>query len=346
MFSLGGILIIIIILGLIEKVFQVIYLTSFHDFVHKISLIFRWNVFLLTIVYYLDDIILYSVLEFSTLSQGSKANLTFVGFCLGIIFLAIGLGALFGAYLLVRMARVARFDSAKEKSAIVYAEFVRSWQGCQILFRGVNFSGTYKRNFYLLYAVRMAFPTILTVFLSKLPLVNCTVQTIINVLIILYVAYMKPLKKKVNQVQILLFEVLCLATNVLIFFMISYSLAATEKSLKAVLIGDAIIIMNDLINLLVLIFLPIKFVIELRAMCRHLSQYPDKSGLAYIELLSLIFQQGAMGFEEMIQDTYTRDLVDSGASKVSLAKVQPLHRRIAILPEKKTTVKPAAAVSY
>ncbi len=151
------------------------------------------------------------------------------------------------------------------------------------------------------------------------PLFITIVQTLVSGAIVAFLVIMKPFEKKVNQIQLLIFESVILVMN--FFLMILSGIDTNDSYIEdfAIFVGDLVIIGNDIINILSLVFLVVKIGLESIAINKSIKKYSIPTLMqipCYLQLIGLYVQLSNMGFEEMISYDF---------SNVNLNQVTPLQ---------------------
>ena len=301
---------VILILLLMNFIFDVLMFETLKKITKALLIIAKWNFLIILWCSMIGDIIIFASLELRTFYKASDPDLTFVSFSASII--AVGFTLLFVGFIAYLIKKVYIFNTAAYEGRLhaeeEYKNFLKQWEGCQVLFSGLNDQYNYNQFFFLIYLSRLHFPLIFSALLIEYPITNTTIQLTINITIIIYIAILKPFKKKINHIQILLFESMVFIMSILVLVIILYNVDRApdedfdDNSLINAL-ADIVIIGNDLINILMVVFLVIKFVLEYQAMKLNFRKNLSKSGTLWLQLLALPIQQGGFGFEEMIYDS-------------------------------------------
>jgi len=265
----------------LEKIFRAVDMAVPEIICQTLRVLTRWNFVIMAFAINIDDIILFSALEFKSLdSKSSGASLAFA-----IIFLGLSL-ALIGQTIYLAVTK---------KNKTISEDF-------QVLFNGFRDNHPFCQLFFILYMLRIGVPMALAVLLETTPLGNTALQVVLSFVVISFLIIFKPFVKKVNHYQLLLFEFLTLLMNcsVLALTMLSYN--NKQNSQLAVVLGDFVIIGNDAINVMSLLFLVIKLHIESKIILAFIKKHsvPKKMALGlWVQLLYIPLQLSHMGFEEI-----------------------------------------------
>ena len=304
------IFVLIIVLVIINKIFDLFMLEKLRHLTKMLLIIAKWNLLIIVCCTMIGDAIIYSALELQTFYKSSQADLTFVSFSSSVI--AIGITLLFVGFIAYLIKKVYNLNivvyNGKWNALDEYKGVMKQWEGCRVLFGGFNDHISHNQFFFLIYLFRLNLPLIFSLLLQDFPISNTTLQLSFNLGIILYVLILQPLKKKINHIQILLFESMVFIMNILILIMILHSIDRAPRedfddNAFINVLGDIVIIGNDLINSLIIVFLVIKLILEIQALKKHLKKHPHKSRILWVQLISLPIQQSGFGFEEMIYET-------------------------------------------
>jgi hypothetical protein len=145
---------------------------------------------------------------------------------------------------------------------------------------------------------RLGLPMIFAMSLISQPLVNVFLQTVLGLGIIGCVIYFKPLKSQFNHFQLLLFEMIVLIMNVLMFIITVLKVYDIDSWNATIVLGDIVIAGNSVINLLVIVFAIFKIVNEIASISKLIGTKTLQQQISFlIQLLVVPLQQGSMGFE-------------------------------------------------
>jgi len=278
---------------------------SMKAFFRGMRILCKWNVILMYFATSLDDIILYLALEFRSFKAETDSTLPEVSFIVGFVFLTCVLVLFGGTYWLIKKQNKMKSSIAPERFQMATRN---KWQGFQVLFRGFRDTSIWNQMFFLIYMARIGFPMFIVAVATESPLTISIFQVLISIGMLSYLMKMEPFKKRINHYQILIFESIVLIMNICMLVLTIFSVKGYQHEYVSMLLGDIVIVGNDIINILCLAFLVIKLKIEADNITRRLMKKsvdkPREVGL-WVQLLSLPFQQGNMGFEEMIEDDPT-----------------------------------------
>ena len=259
---------------------------------HTIRVLARWNYVLMILAVNFDDIILFSALEFQSLNfsseEGPKSNgfsfFVALAAVLGIVILSLG------------MVLYTRWKSKTQRRSLVSEDF-------QVLFRGFRENSIFNQLFFMIYMFRIGLPMLIAVSLRISPLVVTILQVFVSLGMLVYLLKMNPFVKKINQQQIVLFESIILIMNMSMLALTILSMTGLHNTTGAIILGDIVIVGNDIVNIMCLVFLVIKLYNEIRVLRDFVKKNAMKRvetiGL-WLQLLFVPLQLGHMGFEEMV----------------------------------------------
>ena len=255
----------------------------------------KWNFALMVFAINTDDIILFAALEFKSLnlpaSNGVSLAIAVMSICAVIVLSAI-------TYLYV-----AKVTKKKLVLRGRWNYLQRSSEDFQVLFRGFRDNSTLCQLFFILYMLRIGIPMLLAVCLEVTPIGNTILQVILSLAVLTLLLKKKPFIKKINHSQLVIFESVVLLMNFSMFLLTILSMVGMSHTKGANVLGDIVIVGNDIINLMCLVFLVIKLHIESKIILAFLKKYQVSKAEALGLWLQLIFvplQLAHMGFEEMI----------------------------------------------
>ncbi len=282
----------------------------------RLLVIAKWNFVVMVIAISIDDILLFSVLEFKTFhNSGAAASSVFsLLFCL---FFFIGIFAMMGAiYYLIKKQRKLRIRVVPidQKLKTPSRAFYENWACVQVVFRGFTQRNIFTELFFVFYMLRIGIPILIAVIFEKFPLIITILELLISIGVLAFLIKLQPFRKRINHYQILLFEFIVLCMNFWMLLLTIISITNSQAETLSVILGDLVIVGNDTINLMCLGFLVLKLNLEIDEISAILLVNKKQSTLTlhdktmWLKVLALPLQQAYMGFEEMI-DEYDIDLL-------------------------------------
>jgi len=268
---------------ILEKIFRAVDMAVPEVICQTLRVLTKWNFVIMAFAINIDDIILFSALEFKSIDSKTSG----VSLALAIVFLSLLVG-LIGQMIYLIVIK-------KKKNIVVSEDF-------QVLFNGFRDNSVFCQLFFILYMLRIGVPMALAVLLEMTPVGNTILQVALSCVVISFLIVYKPFVKKVNHYQILIFESLTLLMNCSILALTILSYNDKQNSQLAVVLGDFVIIGNDIINVMGLLFLIIKLHIESKIVLAFIKKHkvPKKMAVGlWVQLLYIPLQLSHMGFEEM-----------------------------------------------
>ena len=304
--SMAIIILSALVFSILEKVAKAYHNPTWQSIFETLRILTRWSALIIVFATSIDDIILYSFLQFKTFSDSIWSDYTILGFIiciLVILFKIIPLVA--GTIFLAFKSQAAQYAqgaiSRKQINANTPLSFLYKWQSFQILFRGFKTNHFIHRLFYLIYMARIGLPLFIVSAYYQYPLAVVILQVLINAIIIIYAVIFKPLTKKINLIQLLTFEIINFFMNLCALILTAKDNSGDLLSDFSYFLGDAIIFLSFIQNLLLYVFLGIKLFIEANNISLSIRGHSLKEKIIWLQLLALPLQQAGMGFEEMMK---------------------------------------------
>jgi len=274
----------------------------------RLRVLFRWNIPIMLIATNLGDIIFFTSLEFQNPNFDSAVGRGSLTIC--IITLLLCALVLLLAVLTASKAHITRKNAIHQKSFGNYSNFLTQFQGLQVLFRGFRDDKPICSYFYLIYVIRIALPHIIAAALYISPLLQSILYSLISLTFILFLIDFKPIKKKINLIQIIYFELLIMIVNGCVLLLTFFDHLNTGNRDTQIFLCDVIIFINFCINIFPIIFFIIKLITMIQAAIRTNRKIPNNSRVLWLQLLFLPIQQQGFGFEQVqisrFSDGYTR----------------------------------------
>ena len=263
----------------------------------RLRTIFIWNLPIALLANNVDNVITFTALEFSAPDFSIVGSISFV-LCLFMLLLTIAFlaGML---YLPIRGFKDIITDQVNGKS-IIHGE---KWPSFMVLYRGFRQETILRRAFYFIYTIRIALPAIIATTLHGYSITQSVFYIAISAIIIVFIVAVKPLKKKINYVQLVIFEGILLAVNICWLILVVFNRYNFSLSRVGVLFGDLIILGNLCINVNAITFLVIKVCREVKKIYDAQKGELEASRERWVQIIVIGLQQGLLGFEEMFDST-------------------------------------------
>ena len=267
-----------------------------YDFCKNTCFIPVWNFIFVLLLANVDDLILFSYLEFKTFEGDSTASV--FSLLTSIIMIILLVGMLFGAlYLSIKSQTLKENQSSMQSHE--YQTFLYKWESCQVLFRGYNKGIFYGNFFYFFYILRLALPMIIATSYYTTPLLQTILYVLMSTITLIYVIIVNPIKSRVSHCQLIALEGILFITNFSIFLMTILEIFDNNDREINIYLGDIVILGNLLLNFLIVVFLGFKVLFGVKEAIEFRKQNNKKEERsAWFSLLFLPIQQGGAGFEK------------------------------------------------
>ena len=227
-----------------------------------ISSAFRWNFFLLFFFGNFDDITLFSIIQFHSLRLNSPVDFTSFFLCLGMITLGVFIlwkTVSISKKTLASNGKIHPLEDTKE-------DFEEIHKGYKIMFEPYKDRVFITRGHLFFFTVRIILCYVIIGVFYQFPIAQMTLLTLINVVMIAYVAVLKPMKETLNMVESLVFELLLFVVNVSVLI---YTIIDKKVERNAPIrnqIGSVIVVTNLLVRLVSLLFVLYSMITEAAAL--------------------------------------------------------------------------------
>ena len=273
----------------------------------KLHMILKWNLIMIMIASTIDNIILYSAIDFMTMSlHSSSATLSLF---IMLIMMGLAIFVLFQIYSRSKKHYIARQEALSNNDIDSYIDYLTKWRSWHVLFRGFNEKQKITQMFYFIYIIRISIPSILCVAFRNLPITQTVFQLAVSILILSFILTKSPIKRRINRIQLVTIETLVLIINFAAFLLATYDATPKVSIHSYILTADLIIFLNVVINIIMVVFLVLKIAFEAREIYLFQEGRLDGGMSLYISRLFVIFiQQSVFGFEEILENLReTRD---------------------------------------
>ena len=272
----------------------------------RIQVLTRFNLPLMLIASNIGDIIFFSIIEFR--SFNSKISGAAISLCLSVMMLVIVLAFMTILSYLVYQLNKTKGQVSKDEQSSKLITFDDKWSFFQVLFGGYKKDHILSNSFFLIYTIRLTLPMIIAAVLYMYPFIQVITYVIINSGILVYIPLKKPIKSKINFLNLMLLEVILLMVNTtaLILAVSNFSdpLSDGTDDMRVTL-GSVILIGDYAIHGLAVIFLLAKITLTIIQALKLRKEASKKERSTWLQLIFLPFQQGGMGFEELEVDYKT-----------------------------------------
>ena len=206
--------------------------------------------------------------------------------------------------------------SQKKISQKKFPKFAQSWKNYQIVFSGIkNDESLFIKFFYLFYLTLGIISSIFDIFQKEIPRINAFIQIAISLFTLFILIVEKPLRSRLNLIQLVMIELSDIALVITQFF-VPDDTFTTISSWR-----------NICISAFLLIFLFIKLKREIEVIRRYKTLRPQVSKTIWLQVLVPIIQQllgfgfehfklshfyvkSKLGYEKSINDAQIENLYD------------------------------------
>jgi len=286
-----------IIFTVFERISRALQVEKAEVLFRTLRVITKWNYVIMVIAINLDDVILFSALQIKTLNSGG-GDMDTTGLIASVV-AVVGMISLTGIMCYIALKQ----HPKRYKPYNRIHKPIVSEEDYQVVFKGLK-NKTYPTIlFFPFYMIRIGFPMLISVAAEPSPIANTVLQVAFSLGVLIFIAKKQPFLKKINFYQLITFEVIVLIMNISMLAITVLSHLDKENYKIALILGDIVIIGNDCINVLSLLFMIIKLHLEIKLIQeytrKNLVTSNQKIGL-WVQLLFVPLQQANMGFEEMI----------------------------------------------
>ena len=318
--------------------FRVIHILS-----KRIKNITKWDFFLLVFCSNFDGIAFFSALQLQTVHFNSPIAVISSASCL--------LLNIFAIYLLIKLMHIIiTTRSTKAKVACVNKAFQAFSKAAPKVKDGYTFGLLIKKfkDKYLLqqscmffFLLRVYFFNAIIGYLYEFPLVQSSLILSLNVLMLIYLAAMRPFKETFDFIQLFVNELIIAVVNINVLIMAILDHQNKEAPELRVSAGNVIIISNIIFNSVAIVFLVSDIVQRLRRV-RHYMKESKFQGrrVSVAKVLLTMLEKDGITLEER---PYIEDLDRANPSKQ--LELRPPSNRVHIEPSVKQIIKQVAAIS-
>jgi len=301
---LGMILTVAVLAFILENIFT--FCPNLKLFFKRLRIMTQWNLPIMIIVQNAGDIFFFAVIELKTLDLTSQAS-SIVSFIFCILMLVLVLAVFSLGIYLAKQAQTTK-NEARDRSPSLksYVNFVTSWEKFQVLFRGFDDKSLFSRSFLLIYTLRLMIPMVFASFLYTVPLLQGIVFWMITASMLLYLLCKKPIRKRIDLINLFLVEFLILFTDASLLVLIALDMRNSDATNVRTFFGEVIIVCDYCLDIFACICLFIKALMTVRTAFYFRKQSKRKlERSTWLQLLFLPLQQGSLGFEQFQVDTFS-----------------------------------------
>ena len=267
----------------------------------RLATVFLANFCLVLLIIYTNDILLYTYIDIKTINLNSSGDT--VSLFIGVIFVLLLFATpILGVYVVLKYQKI-RADAIESKDEKNYIAFRKKWRNLQFFYTSSKEDTLPQRLFYIIYLVRIILPAFISVLATSSATAQAAFQMIISLAITGYLIVVRPLKKRINAIQLYFYEGVTLVIHIAALALASVKPTNQLSNHETrTVIGDMIIVGSILINLLIIIVFAIKLVSETIALIKLHKSNKSYNRSDWSRLLVVFLQQSGYGFEEVSED--------------------------------------------
>ena len=165
---------------------------------HAVTKIVKWNLLLLIFCGNIDEVILYSSLEFKTLSINTF--LSFFSFLICLWFIAATFFVVWQSiHIVTTYQKLANLSDPDSEQLALIKLLLGKWESYYVLFRGYKDDKIIKQAFMFIFVIRMLIYYIIVAYMIDFPLVQVILITLLSVAMLVYLIVLRPFRKKLNM---------------------------------------------------------------------------------------------------------------------------------------------------
>jgi len=228
--------------------------------IRQLEEILRWNVILVTFCGNFGDIVLFTALEFQTMQFGNISDGVSFAVCL-----LMNLLCLFVVIKILDVNNAVRKSkqSLKGKRDIQVKEqqIEKNWSSYKALFACYRDQSYFQQIFLFIFIVRISMFTGIIGYLYKYPLLQGIIINLVNILILLYLVFKRPIKQFVNLIQQVVLELVLLPFNMCVLVLAILDFRGAEAIDQRKRIGNIMVYINVVIPVLSVVLMATKFLV-------------------------------------------------------------------------------------
>ena len=305
----------------LEGLFKLIEISQAEYIFERLRVFTLCNLPIMLVLVNTGDIIFFSVLEFRTYHyEYPKAAFSLA---MGIIMFIIMIGLLIAIIALSFFAYSIKAEGPMDAISKEYEAFASKWQMVQVLFRGFKGTNLFYQAFYCFYCFRIALPMIFSAGMENSPLAQIILDLCLNILMVIYLLYARPLKAMVDLVNLVLLESIFFVANVSCLVLTILSLNNSDAQVARTVFGDFILGCDIAIQVLAVGTMCVKLWLTAREAKAERLKKTGNHRAIWLQMLFIPIQQGCFGFEQIQIDRFSGE---QGARNKRIEENQKLNR--------------------
>ncbi len=227
-----------------------------HSFFYRIKIITKWDLFIILLCVNLDGISVYTSLLLRNISQSS--SFLFILDVL-ICFLMNGIGIVFMAKIFyvgikIYKEKFKTREISQSTPESLKQQSNKKWKTWLVIFRNFKNDHFLQQSFMFLFLLRIIFFDLVIGYLFKHPMAQAIIITLMSGCMIIYLIIYKPYVAKSNLFVLFTHEMIIAAVNISVLFLAIMDANGIQAHIHRARIGNAIIILNIIFNMIALAF--------------------------------------------------------------------------------------------
>jgi len=175
----------------------------------ELKIMLKWNLFLMLFCSNIDEIYLYSYLEFGATGKTNKMAVRSFGILLAIVMLVLSIGILgqtcFVIYKFHKMRKQVWNGSLSNKELESYKE---KWQTHKVLFLAFKTNKLTTQGYMIIFLVRAILFIFIIAFGGSNPIAQTTLILLLNIAMLIFTAIKRPCIDLMNNIELIVYELI------------------------------------------------------------------------------------------------------------------------------------------
>jgi len=248
----------------------------------KILQTVKWNIPVMLLFSTSGDILFFASLHFNAMQF--NGFLAFISLLMALVMITAVLGLL---YLTIKPVLTLR-KSSKNTGRSEYLKHF--WKNYDLLYRSFEEKSLLKLSYMSVFLIRgLIFSLVISCFYN-LPLIQVSMITLCNVLMIGYLLFSRPFKSNLNFLQAIVNELLLMVLSICILILALMDQQGTDNQTMRINLGEAIIFVIKAFNWAVIAFLGLYILLGIRFLWKKYKHLEAK-GVSGSMLQAMIFEE-------------------------------------------------------
>jgi len=226
--------------------------------IERLGKFLRWNLIFMIIIESMDEVILFTSLEWKT--NGFESFLECFSFLICLVTFIGGISVVLAPIYILRKMNKAKMLAHSHQDYNHYLDFLEKWRGYQVLWKEFRDDTLSRQAFLSAFLGRTVLVYIVACWLYHHPLVQTILYTLISGLLISYLCYVQPFKKRINFLQALTYEIVIITINVLVMILAIFDQGHASAEQVRLFIADVVVFLLMSLSMISLGFILAKAV--------------------------------------------------------------------------------------